>query len=297
MSPPTSYTWPLLGTSGIDATPAAIDPTLSVDYIPDWAAHLRARFYQQFKNKPNLQAVSDDVLAPQFQAIEDTAQQLLTIMSIDASVGVQLDNIGKLVGQLRGGVDDATYRLYLRAKIRANKSSGTPNDVYAVFLAMFNSAMGMFYEKQPPASFMLRFLSPVTTDQEQVAIKLLGKAKAAGDRAVLEYILSPADTIFKMAGPAAFLTSLALNSSTTLHALIPASYPSTGSLVLDVGTPDEETVVYTSRTATQFDLSSGTANDHDANSIAITPYAAGRGWGDDDDPSAGGHFAGADLAL
>lgn len=56
---------------------------------------------------------------------------------IDNATGVTLDNIGKNVLQERGSMDDVTYRLYLKVKVRANLSGGqieTLNDVLSVLL-------------------------------------------------------------------------------------------------------------------------------------------------------------------
>ncbi len=56
---------------------------------------------------------------------------------IDNATGVTLDNIGKNVLQERGAMDDVTYRLYLKVKVRANLSGGqieTLNDVLSVLL-------------------------------------------------------------------------------------------------------------------------------------------------------------------
>lgn len=56
---------------------------------------------------------------------------------IDNATGVTLDNIGKNVLQERGSMDDVSYRMYLKIKIRANLSGGqieTLNDVLSVLL-------------------------------------------------------------------------------------------------------------------------------------------------------------------
>src|SRR5262249_50537515 len=109
---------------------------ITVDYISDWASRLRTRLYTQFRNKTTWNAWIDNVLAPQFQDLEDAAQTLLGIVDIDNSQGAQLDVLGRIVGRQRNGDDDPTYRLHLKATIAANKSSGDPESLYTVFHAL-----------------------------------------------------------------------------------------------------------------------------------------------------------------
>lgn len=70
-------------------------------------------------------------LGARAQLVEDALWAVLTI-SIDSAVGAALDQIGELVGQPRGVLDDTDYRPVLRAAIRARRSSGTGPDVIAV---------------------------------------------------------------------------------------------------------------------------------------------------------------------
>lgn len=65
------------------------------------------------------------------QLVEDALWAVLTI-SIDTAVGAALDQIGEIVGQPRGSLDDTDYKPVLRAAIRARRSSGTGPDVIAV---------------------------------------------------------------------------------------------------------------------------------------------------------------------
>jgi len=121
------------------------------------------------------------VFAPQAQAVEDAAQSLVTIPSIDDSEGIQLDVIGLIVGQQRAGLTDTVYRMYLRARIAANRSSGTNPDIYNVFrllfgvntsMAIVNDTVGGFFE--------LTIYDPITAQEAKVALGFLGDAKDAG---------------------------------------------------------------------------------------------------------------------
>src|ERR1700744_3954810 len=73
------------------------------------------------------------------QDVENMLQQLLLDRTIDNAVGVQLDQIGDIVGQLRLGLDDDTYRQYLRARVAANRSEGHFEDLISVASLILNN--------------------------------------------------------------------------------------------------------------------------------------------------------------
>lgn len=73
----------------------------------------------------------------EIDSIKATLERIEQYRKIDNATGITLDNIGKNVLQERGAMDDVTYRLYLKTKIRANLSGGqieTLNDVLTVLL-------------------------------------------------------------------------------------------------------------------------------------------------------------------
>ncbi len=157
----------------------------TIDLISDWKSRLRSRFYEQFKGLPKITAWSD-MIAAQAQDLENAAQTLLTIISIDDSIGAQLDNLGRIIGQARVGVVDPTYQLYLRARIVANKSTGTGESIYRVFRALFGD-LGYIIRNGGNKSFALLVIGILTPLQLAVALSFLREAKEAGARAVLEY--------------------------------------------------------------------------------------------------------------
>jgi len=165
------------------AGPPPVDTSMSY-----WAKRLLSRFYEQFKDKTHLTALAVDVCAPQFQAIENALQQLRTLPSIDDSEGAQLDVLGIIIGQGRLGLDDATYRLYLKARIRANLSSGTLKEIYAVFYALFEILPSFFGPPQviirrSYAAIELTIVQTLTHIQALVGTSFLRDSKAAGVRA------------------------------------------------------------------------------------------------------------------
>jgi len=77
----------------------------------------------------------DAVWLKQYQALENAVLELDRLYNIDIAEGVQLDDIGALVKQPRLGLDDATYRLFIKARALANSTEGRINDIlYALEL-------------------------------------------------------------------------------------------------------------------------------------------------------------------
>ena len=174
-----------------------------LDYIDDWAVRLRSRLYTQWRHASSWQAWCDDVLGPQCQDLEDAAQTLLTILDINASEGVNLDNIGRIVGQPRNGVDDSTYRLYLSARVLANKSAGTVDDLFKIMRVLFGlSSTQPRYESGWSKQFVIKIGAVLTRAQALIAAEFLGDAKEAGARGILEWKESAAASMFQFDGTA-----------------------------------------------------------------------------------------------
>jgi len=72
------------------------------------------------------------------QDVENVLQQLLLQRWIDTAVGVQLDQLGKIVGQAREGRDDDDYRRFIRARILTNRSDGRFETLITIALLVLN---------------------------------------------------------------------------------------------------------------------------------------------------------------
>ena len=135
-----------------------------------------------------LVAISGEV-----QAVEDAIQQVQVGHWIDEAVGLQLDILGKLVGQLRGGFDDATYRRLIRAKISVNRSKGTIEDLITVAqLVVDDDTVTYEVDNQGDAVVVLRLLTAaVPDDVAELALMFLKKTVAGGVRIILEWSSDP----------------------------------------------------------------------------------------------------------
>lgn len=72
------------------------------------------------------------ILVDRYQRIEDALWQMGELRWIDTATGAQLDVLGAIVGEDREGRDDSTYRLWVKARARANRSAGRPDDALDV---------------------------------------------------------------------------------------------------------------------------------------------------------------------
>jgi hypothetical protein len=271
-----------------------------VDYVADWRSRLLSRLYFQFRDDPTWKLWCTDVIGPQAQDLEDAAQTLLGALDIDASQGLQLDLIGRLVGQPRGGVDDPTYRIYLRARIRANRSSGGPEDIYAVFAALLQlSAPGsMSIHDGGTASLLLTIVPPITDTQAQVGAIFLKASKDAGVRALLAWQEQPDAQTFTTAAAASLSAAVSIGaSSLPITPSAVAKLPASGQVIVDAGVTGSEQLAYTAIVlgaggGYSLTLSGTCANNHSLGATVELVGDPGLGWGDVNNPATGGQFAG-----
>lgn len=156
--------------------------------IEDHVAQGLARLTSAFADALQFKALVATYLA-EVQAAEDALCQLYFDTRLDSPncVGVIVDEIGKLVGQARNGVDDATYKVYIRARQRINRSNGRPEELYTIFQALGVTAMR--FVQQPPLGFTLYLDTPITAAQAAIYVGFLREARLAGVNGQLHYQL------------------------------------------------------------------------------------------------------------
>lgn len=107
----------------------------------------------QWKDSPNLQALMRALLL-QLKDVETTFYQLLNQRGIHTAFGAQLDVLGKLVGEGRGGRDDEAYRQAILGRISVNAASGTIDDVKHTAKLVSNSSFATLFEHYPLATYI-----------------------------------------------------------------------------------------------------------------------------------------------
>lgn len=134
----------------------------------------------QYKGKPRIAALLTSELE-QVQELEDAIWDVIVGRLIDNAVGVQLDALGKIVGQKRQGAGDEVFRARIRARIWANRSLGHPDDIIKVVqLASGLADDEWTYTEVYPAGFLIELLGPIDPSIVPVVAELVKVAKPPG---------------------------------------------------------------------------------------------------------------------
>ena len=94
----------------------------------DYVGIAKSRLAGRINQKPLVEALLS-ALPNQLYILELTLDQLKNERSIDTAIGIQLDKVGEIVGELRQGRDDETYRQFIRFRVFVNISKGRPHDL------------------------------------------------------------------------------------------------------------------------------------------------------------------------
>lgn len=159
-----------------------------------------AKLLDQFKTLPVFAGFIGPWLR-QIQKLEDAAWEVILIRGIEASSGVGLDAIGKIVGRQRLGLADPDYKIALRAKIRINRSSGRPNDLIDVaVLSLPQTGFSVLYSEYYPATVQIEVLGLVDFTVA-VLFDNLFHAKAGGVKLFLTWAVQAPEDSFTFAPP------------------------------------------------------------------------------------------------
>lgn len=156
--------------------------------------------------KPKITAFLTALVSP-YQELELAFRQLRDERGLGTAVGKQLEDIGKLVGQEREGLDDATYERYIRARIKTNRSSGLTEELIEITdLILFDDAAYINVMHHYVATVVISIEDiELTEDLVTTLIGFLRTAKAAGVRLILRWRESPLVDTFRFdSGPQAF---------------------------------------------------------------------------------------------
>lgn len=128
------------------------------------------------------------VYAQTFQRIDDCGLAIAAQGGIEDAEGVQLDQIGAIVGQARlggaypGGQSDAEYRPYLYARQATNASDGTAEEIITILKLILGDQMVWAYlVDTPPAAFACQvyLTAPLADWQRPLVVGFVRDAKAA----------------------------------------------------------------------------------------------------------------------
>jgi hypothetical protein len=122
------------------------------------------------------------IFLTEVQALEDAIAGVYLGRLLANAVGVQLDTIGRYVGESRKGRADNIYLLWLKARIAANRSFGRAEDLIRV-IKLLTAKTFRFFDLGLPCAFLLQFDdSVIDTDAETIRNYglIIASARAAG---------------------------------------------------------------------------------------------------------------------
>jgi hypothetical protein len=129
-----------------------------------------------------LQATTKALLAAitgRVQELENAIFEVIVSRYLENAAGQALDFLGRLVGELRQSRSDDLYRLWIRVRVRINRSLGRPEDVIAVVRLIYPLADPFEYREYSPASFVVAIFN-VTFPSDTA--RAIGQTKSIGTR-------------------------------------------------------------------------------------------------------------------
>lgn len=186
------YTWEF--PTDVPATPAV---TTAAEGDVDHVQEALDRLPTQYTTDAGVTTLLAALVRPA-QALEDTLQDMLLNRAVDTAVGAQLDIIGKLVGQARGGQLDDVYRRYIRARIKTSRSKGIVEDLIRIATLVIDDLDARIWVDQQGIAGVNIVVQDAGIDEDTAAatISFLRLAIAAGVRVILESSPSPPDETF-----------------------------------------------------------------------------------------------------
>ncbi len=142
----------------------------------------KRRLIEQYKGKAELAKLIESLLVG-FQEAEQANTDLNEDRSIDAALGVLLDQLGTIVGLTREpGLDDESYRVLLKSKISQNISQGEPERLIDVFKVLTQATLVYLTEHYPAAFGIGSEVDPVTQAEADKLFRLIEGVAPAGVR-------------------------------------------------------------------------------------------------------------------
>lgn len=159
-----------------------------LEQITNMADLAAQRLLSRYRDKPNIVALVR-ALASSAQEVEDALWAMIDKTAISTADGAWLDKLGSIVGEKREGAADTEYRYYIRARIAANRTTGTVEDILSVLRAWAGGTLPTTVViDRFPAGLEVGLSAPVFSLLEVPRlIKLLRSARAAGVGTMLLY--------------------------------------------------------------------------------------------------------------
>lgn len=122
-------------------------------------ARARATLTSKVRRLPTVVRLLDAITS-EVQLTEDTHLDLQLVLDPAQATGVQLDRLGKLVGERRRGLTDEVYRRFVLAASQLLVAQGTVNEVTRLVRTL-TAGSEVTYSPGFPAGYMVHYLVPV----------------------------------------------------------------------------------------------------------------------------------------
>lgn len=247
---------------------------MAIELLTDHASRALARLAMQYRGTASHEGILA-ALGAQVQELERAIFDLLLLRSLEGCEGVQLDNLGKVLGAAREGRADTDYRLRLRAQIVLNRSSGEAEVIAQVFRLTVPASTAVEVVDIYPAAFESS-IRGVAID-EALAEKLaamLRQARAGGVQGTLRYVSTggePAALVLTddTVGPTSTLTSYHAAGIVNVYLADVSAFPDTGTILINPTGATAECLPYISRNVPGkfVTLQFGTSQGHNSSEV------------------------------
>lgn len=120
-------------------------------------------------------------LAAGVQLLEDPAYDFITGWNVNLVSGDALDVFGVIVGEQRQGLDDATYRRFIQARIKANVSDGTRDELIEIWQLIMDADVVRYFDAFPAGFALLAYRSTFLDETVRVRARaFMQDVKPAG---------------------------------------------------------------------------------------------------------------------
>lgn len=178
---------------------------MSIDHILDHVQQALAKALTQYKEKPKAENFIT-AFSEQIQGIEDALFGMVITREVATAVGVQLNNIGTIVGEDRGDLDDDHYRILIYVKIGQNTSQGNMAKIINVF-KLLTQADSVFCFSLNNAEIQLNSSAPIADKDINFIFRNM-KAVIAGGVRIDHIVCYDPVAAFAFAGTNPVVTSL-----------------------------------------------------------------------------------------
>jgi hypothetical protein len=173
-------------------------------HYPDHVRAALLRLLAQDQTKEKIRRLVQ-IPTSRIQVLEDGIWDVWEGLDLDTAEGEFLERIGNIVGESRQGRPDDIYRLWIRARGRANRSAGTVPDMLGILQLILPENTDVEYIDVPPEfrNASAQFMVYGEVDYPDQVRAILQAVVPAGVQLDVGYVTFPIEEAFTYdTGPA-----------------------------------------------------------------------------------------------